>query len=236
MYTTEYSQLTLGVSTRPSGARHDPRQNSSNHRLKAGWKPKSSMSCWRLSLYLPFAKSKETLTSAWAVKRSEIGNLGGRSAHAREAVAACPASGPHPWSAHARQACAEEARGAELSCPLLYPKRRASRGAAPRDSPWRPFFFTLGSELRHSQGATLTFLMCLGLLVLCLEWPDELIEVVAKRLLRLGNLSEVPLPVVHHVHLEQWRVRLVRRLAGARRTTETGAAWASHSCGASEEI
>ena len=96
--------------------------------------------------------------------------------------------------------------------------------------------FTLGSELRHGQGATLTILMCLGLLVLCLEWPDELIEVVAKRLLRLGNLSEVPLPVVHHVHLEQWRVRLVRRLAGARRTTETGAAWASHSCGASEEI
>ena len=70
--------------------------------------------------------------------------------------------------------------------------------------------FTLGSELRHGQGATLTILMCLGLLVLCLEWPDELIEVVAKRLLRLGNLSEVPLPVVHHVHLEQWRV-LVRR-------------------------
>ena len=90
MYTTEYSQLTLGVSTRPSGARHDPRQNSSNHRLKAGWKPKSSMSCWRLSLYLPFAKSKETLTSAWAVKRSEIGGLGGRSAHAREAVGCAP--------------------------------------------------------------------------------------------------------------------------------------------------
>ena len=68
----------------------------------------------------------------------------------------------------------------------------------------------------------MTILMCLGLLVLCLEWPDELIEVVAKRLLRLGDLSEVPLPVVHHVHLEQWRVRLVRRVTGARRTTETG--------------
>ena len=75
--------------------------------------------------------------------------------------------------------------------------------------------FTLGSELRHSQGATLTILMCLGLLVLCLEWPDELIEVVAKRLLRLGNLSEVPLPVVHHVHLEQSRV-FVRRVAPQR--------------------
>ena len=75
--------------------------------------------------------------------------------------------------------------------------------------------FTLGSELRHGQGATLTILMCLGLLVLCLEWPDELIEVVAKRLLRLGNLSEVPLPVVHHVHLEQSRV-FVRRVAPQR--------------------
>ena len=110
MYTTEYSQLTLGVSTRPCGARHDARQNSSNHRLNAGWKPKSSMSFRRDSWYLTLAWSKETLTSAWAVKRSEIGNLGGRSAHAREAVAVCPASGPHPWSAHARQACAEERR------------------------------------------------------------------------------------------------------------------------------
>ena len=135
-------------------------------------------------MYLPFAKSKETLTSACAVKRSAMGGLGGRSAHARKAVAACPVSGPHPRSAHARQACAEEAPGAEL---------------------------------RHGQGTSLTVLMCLGLLVLFLEWSDELIEVVAPRLLHLDNLSEVPLPVVHQVHLEQWRVRRVRCVTSARR-------------------
>ena len=54
-----------------------------------------------------------------------------------------------------------------------------------------------------------TVLMCLGLLVLCLEWSDELIEVVAPRLLHLDDFAEVLLPVVHQVHLEQRRVRRV---------------------------
>eukprot|EP00964_Phaeocystis_antarctica_P039522 scaffold22614_cov33-Phaeocystis_antarctica.AAC.2 len=65
--------------TAPTHHSRHPRQNSSNHRLKAGWKPKSSMSVCRLSLYFVFAKSKETLTSAWVVKRSEIRDLGGGS-------------------------------------------------------------------------------------------------------------------------------------------------------------
>ena len=194
MYTTEYSQLTLGVSTRPSGARHDPRQNSSNHRLKAGWKPKSSMSCWRLSLYLPFAKSKETLTSAWAVKRSEIGGLGGRSAHAREAVAACPVSGPHPWSSHARQACAEEARGAELSCPLLYPKGRASRGAA----------CVIAHDVRSihpGQVAYWTFNKVTGY-----KAADPTPESVAFRLIFLESVAAVPgMVAAQHRHFRSLR-------------------------------
>ena len=66
-----------------------------------------------------------------------------------------------------------------------------------------------GAELRHGQGTTLTVLMCLGLLVLFLEWSDELIEVVAPRLLHLDDFAEVLLPVVHQVHLEQRRVRRV---------------------------
>eukprot|EP00966_Prymnesium_polylepis_P065726 1525031-Prymnesium_polylepis.1 len=39
-------------------------QNSSNQRLNVGWKPKSSMSFCKLSLYLDLAWSNESLTSA----------------------------------------------------------------------------------------------------------------------------------------------------------------------------